>query len=380
MPTTLIDPRTVLLLTAFVSLLMALVHFSIKRSYPASVRVPHEWTVSMLIFIVGGLLASSAGRLPVVLSVVAANLALWLALYIAYVGSQRFFGVKPHLRAWLATLGIALLVCLWFTWAEPNYMMRLRLATLVMAALCGVHARLVLQQGLDTFAKRAAFFTLMFSAANQLARAVSAFGTASSTNVLDTSLHHQLYLCACILGFLLTSLSTILMAADRLADELKQRAAHDPLTGALTRRHMDDLCQAELDRSHRNGRSMALLMMDLDHFKAINDSHGHQTGDEVLVNFVNGTREMLRPSDALGRFGGEEFLALLPETDLPQARLVAERIRARCAQSSGTTAHTVSIGLAITAAAPETVRDMLKRADVALYRAKAQGRNLVEVG
>jgi hypothetical protein len=186
MPTTLIDPRTVLLLTAFVSLLMALVHFSIKRSYPASVRVPHEWTVSMLIFIVGGLLASSAGRLPAVLSVVAANMALWLALYVVYVGSQRFFGVKPRLRAWLGVLGAALALCIWFTWVEPNYMMRLRLATLLMATLCGAHAWLVLQQGLNTFAKRAAFLTLVFSAANQLARLVSAFGSTPSTNVLDT--------------------------------------------------------------------------------------------------------------------------------------------------------------------------------------------------
>ena len=100
----------------------------------------------------------------------------------------------------------------------------------------------------------------------------------------------------------------------------------------------------------------------------------------MLINFVKGTREMLRPSDSLGRFGGEEFVALLPETDLPQARLVAERIRTRCAQSSGATTHTVSIGLAITASASDTVHDMLTRADLALYRAKAQGRNLVEVG
>ena len=135
-----------------------------------------------------------------------------------------------------------------------------------------------------------------------------------------------------------------------------------------------------MGRSRRRWRPFSLVLLDIDHFKAINDSHGHQTGDEVLINFATGTREMLRPSDALGRFGGEEFVALLPETDLPQARLVAERIRARCAQSSGATAHTVSIGLAITASASDTVRDMLRRADLALYRAKAQGRNLVEVG
>jgi diguanylate cyclase (GGDEF)-like protein len=259
-------------------------------------------------------------------------------------------------------------------------MMRLRLATLLMAALCGAHAWLVLRQGLNTFAKGAAFFTLLLSAINQLARTVSTFGATPSTNVLDTSFHHQFYMVVCILGFMLTSLCTVLLAADRLADELNQRAAHDPLTGALTRRHMNEVCQAELDRSRRHGRSMALLMMDLDHFKVINDTYGHQTGDEVLVDFVMRTRKLLRPADALWRFGGEEFVALLPETDLAQAQLVAERIRAHCEQSGRTTAHTVSIGLAVSGPSSDTVQDILKRADAALYRAKAQGRNRVDVG
>jgi two-component system cell cycle response regulator len=125
---------------------------------------------------------------------------------------------------------------------------------------------------------------------------------------------------------------------------------------------------------------MALLMMDLDNFKAINDTYGHQIGDAVLVDFVSVTRQQLRPADALGRFGGEEFVALLPETDLAQAQLVAERIRSRCEQSSSETAHTVSIGLAVSVASSEMVQDILKRADAALYRAKARGRNLVEAG
>jgi diguanylate cyclase (GGDEF)-like protein len=380
MPTTVIDPRTVLLLMSFMGVLLALVHFNVKRSYPAFVRVPHEWTASMLIFMVGGWLASSAGQLPVVLSVVAANMTLWLALYLAYVGSQRFFGVKPALWAWLGVLGIALALCLWFTWVEPSYVMRLRVATLLMAALCGAHAWLLFRKGLSTFATWAICFTLFFSALNQLARALASFGSTPSINVLDTSLHHQLYLGASMLGFVLTSFCTVLMAADRRADELKLRAAHDPLTGALTRRHMDEVCQAELDRCRRKGRSMALLMMDLDNFKAINDAHGHQFGDQVLVDFVMRTRKLLRITDSLGRFGGEEFVALLPETDLVQAQLVAERVRAHCEQSSSTTPHTVSIGLAVTLSSSDSVQNILKRADDALYRAKAQGRNRVEVG
>lgn len=380
MPTTLIDPRTVLLLTAFVSSLMALVHYGIRRSYPASVRVPREWTASMLIFIGGCFLAASAGQLPPILSIALANLMLWLALYTAYVGSQRFFSVKPNLTGWASALLVAFVWNAWFTWVTPDYTMRSRVATLMMAALCGAHARLVFQQGINSFARRAAFLTLVFSTGNQLVRAAYTFGPSPLASILDNALYHQIYLGSCTLGLLLTTICALLMASERMAEELRHRAAHDPLTGALTRRHMDELCRAELDRARRNGHGVALLMMDLDHFKRINDTHGHQAGDDALVKFAQDTRELLRPSDALGRFGGEEFLALLPDTGLSQAQRVAERIRARCTQAGNTTACTVSIGLAISETATGTVNDLLKRADAALYRAKALGRDRVEVG
>ena len=380
MPTTLMDPRTVLLLTAFVSVLMALVHHGIRRSYPASVRVPREWSGSMMTFVGGCLLAASGDRLPPILSVAGANVGLLLGVYLAYVGTQRFFGVKPNLLAWASVLVVASLVCGWFTWMEPNYALRLRATTLVIGAICAAHAWLVYRQGLGSFAKRAAFFTLLFSVGNQLVRAGFTLEQTPLTSVLDKAVYHQVYLGACILGLLLTTLSAMLMASERMAEELRERAAHDHLTGLLNRRYMDELCQAELDRARRKGRCVALLMIDLDHFKRINDTHGHLAGDEVLVAFAQSTRQMLRPSDALGRFGGEEFVAMLPETDQSQAVLVAERIRSSCSLSQLKISHTVSIGLATTTSVKDSLRDMLKRADEALYRAKSLGRNRVEVG
>jgi diguanylate cyclase (GGDEF)-like protein len=141
---------------------------------------------------------------------------------------------------------------------------------------------------------------------------------------------------------------------------------------------MNEACHQELERSRRHGRSMALLIMDLDHFKSINDSYGHQAGDRVLVNFVARVNALLRRPDQLGRFGGEEFVALLPDTSLDEALVVAERIRATCALTEHTPSCTVSIGITTNRLDNDSVDTLLTRADVALYRAKARGRNRVE--
>ena len=115
----------------------------------------------------------------------------------------------------------------------------------------------------------------------------------------------------------------MLMASDRLHDELEHLARHDALTGCLGRRAWLDICNQEMDRSIRSGRQMAVLMMDIDHFKKINDNYGHQIGDRVIVDFVKHATGALRRADSLGRYGGEEFVALLPETGSAQALIVA---------------------------------------------------------
>lgn len=124
----------------------------------------------------------------------------------------------------------------------------------------------------------------------------------------------------------------------------------------------------------RYKQPFSLMMIDLDHFKAVNDTHGHQHGDRVLVHFVECTRAALRRADRFGRYGGEEFLVLLPNTTTDAALPVAERIRA--ALSTGHVLDcTASIGLTHWHGPEDTLDAMLGRADAALYRAKAQGRN-----
>jgi len=179
------------------------------------------------------------------------------------------------------------------------------------------------------------------------------------------------------------------------ADELEARwqlkvaegALQDPLTGLYNRRHLEERLSAELAAAQRHQRLVSVLMVDVDHFKRINDDHGHMAGDEALKMVAYVLRGAIRKEDVLARFGGEEFVVVARETGLAGARALGERIRraverSRCQWQGRDLALTVSIGvtvsLGLTEYKPgETDRDMIGSADQALYLAKQAGRNRV---
>jgi diguanylate cyclase (GGDEF)-like protein len=166
--------------------------------------------------------------------------------------------------------------------------------------------------------------------------------------------------------------------------ELEELASRDSLTGTANRRHFEHLAGLELDHARRMGRSFAVLALDIDHFKRINDTWGHAAGDEALKAFANACRLSLREYDILGRLGGEEFAVALPNTGPDGARVIAERLRAAVEELVVRPAKgelfdlTVSIGVAQLRETDLSVDTVLDRADQALYRAKHGGRNRVE--
>lgn len=182
------------------------------------------------------------------------------------------------------------------------------------------------------------------------------------------------------------------MAATSLTAGLEQMASTDPLTRTYNRRVFLRWCEREQDRNVNTGVPFSLLMIDFDHFKAINDTYGHQTGDEVLCSAVEHMQNAIRGIDVLGRWGGEEFAALLPGATAESASLVAERLRANVARMrlpepqgksrgmDNAIKMTVSVGVATYMAGGDSLQQMLKRADTALYEAKALGRNRVVMG
>lgn len=166
----------------------------------------------------------------------------------------------------------------------------------------------------------------------------------------------------------------------RLEDELRRLATTDALTGIATRGHFLDSAELEIERTRRYQRPLAVMMLDIDHFKAINDSHGHAAGDMAIRKVVGVLMQLLRVEDMVGRLGGEEFGVLLPETDLERAVIVAERIRERIAalhvvHGESRITLTVSIGLTEYRRGDAGIDALLLRADQALYEAKRGGRN-----
>ena len=169
----------------------------------------------------------------------------------------------------------------------------------------------------------------------------------------------------------------------RMGQELQRLATLDPLTGWFNRRHFFAIATQELERSQRYHRPLVLLMLDLDHFKPINDTYGHTVGDQVLQAVVKTLRAGLRQVDLSGRYGGEEFVVLLPETEPSTARVVADRLCAAVAAAPvatdrGPVAVTISIGVASLVTDERlTLEQLLDRADQALFAAKQAGRNQV---
>jgi diguanylate cyclase (GGDEF)-like protein len=163
---------------------------------------------------------------------------------------------------------------------------------------------------------------------------------------------------------------------------IREMAIHDDLTGFYNRHHLMDIIDSENSRSVRTGSAFSLVMMDIDKFKNINDAYGHQTGDQVLRTFAAIIRSILRKTDFCGRYGGEEFLIVLTQTDIQAAKVFAERI-CNCVENSffpclGPDSRvTVSIGLT-EYRMQEDIEKTISRADELLYKAKKGGRNRVE--
>ncbi|WP_292993802.1 GGDEF domain-containing protein [Nitrosomonas sp.] len=163
-------------------------------------------------------------------------------------------------------------------------------------------------------------------------------------------------------------------------EQLRGLVQTDQMTGAFNRRGLDDVFKREAARADRNAQSLGVVLIDLDNFKQINDNLGHQYGDSVLINLVNVAKETLRPSDIVARFGGEEFVVLLPDVEMEDALTVISRLQSNLAKIFSIQADTHSIPITFSAGIAlrsfgEHQNSVISRADKALYQAKRTGKN-----
>ena len=373
-PMTQLDPRSLIAMAGLMAALMAVVLYFMRRYYPPSIQGIGYWASAPLMWLVATVMFSGRGVFPDLFSMVVANTLLLVGTTAFYIGCRRFLGHGGGWRLWGSVAALSALLFAWLTYGYSSYPLRLGSFTALMICIHAANLRFLLRHGGKRFPVRLVEVVLVLHIAVLAVRLSTTLVGRAGNDLMEPSLYQTLYIGAYVLTVLMLSIGAVLMATDRLTTELNHLATHDALTHTLNRRALLDRFEEELARSQRTGKGPALMMLDLDHFKAVNDTRGHQHGDAVLVHFVQRAQAVLRRPDRLGRYGGEEFVVLLPETGAQDAQAVAQRIHAAAASGHALDCQ-LSIGLTTWLGPQDTLDAMLARADKALYQAKAQGRN-----
>lgn len=380
----LVDPRTFLLVANLLGMLCALVLWVQAKSFPDDIEGLRDWAKAVVLIGCASGLASMRGILPDGIAIVAASGMLLLGQLLLIVGLQRYSGRAPVWRPTLDVIGAMLVLIVFLTYGTHNYQGRIFIMAIAHIGFFSVGAVLAWRAAPRGFGSRFLTAAFLLGAAVAVWRIATLPMAVQETDALfDRNLIQQVYLGVFSLGVLGLSIGFILLANERLRVELEFMATRDPMTGTLNRRAFFARAGIEWARSTRSHRPLAVITSDIDFFKKVNDTHGHHVGDLVIKDFAHRAARMLRISDILARFGGEEFVILLPDTGPAEALQAAERIRREIEtrRDKALPAYTVSIGVSTAqgdAGQAADVEALIAEADAALYRAKQGGRNRVE--
>lgn len=373
-----LDVRTLLVLLVVASTMMTIMVWVGISDRASGLR---RWNVSLGMISFSCALFALRGIAPDLLTMPFANALLLTALMLQGAALLEFRGRPPG--RWMAPTAFAATFALLF----PLMGDFPRFTALTSALYCTVCVGIaVIAFGIEAPSGRSRWLLVgMFlaAAAALAARTLSVVvNPAGYPSLMSPQPVQQIALAALFCAIVGGSFAFLLLHRDRVEAEMRRLATTDGLTGLLNRRAFMDQAERELARARRMAVPYAVLMMDLDHFKRVNDAHGHQAGDRVLADFARRLEACLRAEDLLGRYGGEEFCAILPGTTPERALEIGERIRAAVLDPAlGGLAKpvSVSVGVAVCQASDPSVTldHAISRADVALYDAKRHGRNRV---
>lgn len=353
-------------------------------TWPDTRRAAAHWVGHCGFSAVGLLLLINRTQFPIWLGIVVADALLVTALLLALRANELFFGLRPSTYWQLGCLVVTGTVLVVLAPGTPGQFWRAPLLLSLLAVLIISWSVRVHRPMRREFGHRVAWLVHGPSLALALALLVRAgwLVSLSQEQASQTDLVRQ----ALVLGYVLLVGASALhfahggMLAVRQSRQLVRLSRRDALTGLLNRRAMDEALATEWQRRMRYGSEFTLLMLDLDHFKVVNDRHGHVRGDEALVAVARVLEQTLRPTDVAARIGGEEFLVMLPGIGAETGRLVAERLRGRVSRlvlgpRDQAFQVTLSIGVSGPQVGDESANAVLDRADHALYEAKRLGRN-----
>jgi diguanylate cyclase (GGDEF)-like protein len=381
-----LDPVSLLIVTVLSGIMSMAVLGSLR---PAAIPGVGYWISANALAIVGLVLFALQRTAPLYLSVIIANGVFSIAVLLVLQGCRQFFGRAPFVFAEYVCWAAMMFGILCWTYVVPNIDARIAIVSVF-------HAYIYVSVGWITykghipgrpkysyhFVTAAAFL----GALGHLSRGlVYGFGLAEQTTLLQPSPVNIAFLGLGILALPALSIGMVMLAHDRMAERLERWANIDELTGALTRRAFLAQAQARLKAAVASGNRLSVAIIDIDHFKLINDEYGHACGDQVLTHFGRLVSASIRASDLFGRLGGEEFAVLYPSTGRGDAVMQLDRLRANVADCGCPVADGELLIYTFSAGVDEyrrgeTLAHLMARADAALYAAKARGRNCVMVG
>ena len=383
-----LDARTLFVATTTISLYISLMLFLYSRNqkiYPGF----WLWLAGNLLAFTTYLLFTARGFIPDFFSIPMANAVGVLSTVFRMEGMKKFFDKNAKLL--LPNFLIPLLVLIlqtYFTFIVDDIRIRNTIFSIFTSLMALRMCRLLLLSSDKSTKALTLFFSVMLLAfvIGQGIRAINWFVWVDNRGVMTSSPFNSISVLFLMIFDISWGVYLILLNSQRmnreitdLTDQLEELASMDSLTGVFNRRKFLEIGITELARAQRYRRKLSLLMFDLNNFKDVNDTYGHAAGDEILKQVVNVCRKYLRQQDVLGRFGGDEFIILLPETNLMETIEIAQRlnhgIQSIPYERNWHVHVSISYGAAEAADTDKELDQLMQRADVLLYDMKAQKRN-----
>ncbi|MEZ5425699.1 MAG: GGDEF domain-containing protein [Pyrinomonadaceae bacterium] len=370
-------------MTALSALVMCISMLITSANYP-QVRGIRKWAWGCGAQTVGWALMALRDNIHDFFSIVVANTLIIISAAFFYQAISNFKGKKSQHLIFFPLITLFFLSFNYFTFIQPSFAVRSIITSSFGSGITFFCAYLLLfnrkvRPSISEWVMGIGFLSIAVTAFVRIFDMI--FNSHDSELFVSTNIH-TLVFGLVFISILILTFSFSLMINDKFMAEILRLATLDALTEIYNRAALEKLINKEMDRSKRYGLPMSILLLDLDHFKKVNDNYGHQVGDFTLKTLVQSITKVLRDHDILGRFGGEEFMILLPDTDLKNSQIVAERVRrmvekTKIRMGKTTLKVTISIGLATLRKEGDNFQDLFRRADLGLYKAKQTGRNRV---
>lgn len=373
------DNRTLIACQCLLAIVFAVVFFGMRRLYP-NLRGVRSIALSFLLGIPGTILLGTRGHVSFFVSVMAANSFVFGSFLFLYRGILRFVGSRRTMYLPSAAIVVSIAVLYYFSQVHENIVPRIVAISLTIGLIRGLIAVELFRKAYTTNSPatiRLFALSMSFFSAVSFNRGIETFLHGAPANYLQSNLLQTTTLLLGVLSICLTGIFFLLLSSGELIAASRSDSEQDTLSSAFNRRGIESRLAIELNRVDRSSQKLSIALIDIDHFKSINDTHGHAAGDAAICQVAETISDRLRAYDSLGRFGGDEFLLLLPQTPCGDALLVAERLRRAVNHLTiPGISKSITLSIGITEAVPaDDALALLARADKALYQAKSAGRN-----